>query len=196
MRPAIALAVLLLLTPLTLPAQHGGSMPSASRAPREAAQYDFLVGQWELTVTPKVPSLAAFVHGQPRLHGSWKAWRALDGWGVEDELRIVDESGNPRSLTQALRVYDPSTRKWIVATADAYRQRIAHSTAQWRGTEMVGTGTGADGDGRSYMVRTRMTAITPTSFRFVQDRSDDGGATWDEARLVIDAKRVAAAAAR
>ena len=58
-------------------AQHGGtgsSLPGTA-APAEAAQFDFLVGQWELEVTPKVGGLGAMIHGAPRLVGSWKAWR-------------------------------------------------------------------------------------------------------------------------
>jgi hypothetical protein len=179
-------------------AQHSsGTAPArAVRPPREATQYDFLVGQWELTVTPKVSGLAARIHGVPRLRGSWKAWRALDGWGVEDELRIVDESGNPQSLAKAVRVYDPTARKWNAAIVDAYRQRVTQSTAEWTAGAMVSTTDGVDGDGKAYRARTRIARVTPTSFRYEQDRSYDGGRTWDEARLVIEAKRVAAAAPR
>ena len=169
----------------------------ATRPPREASQYDFLVGQWELTVTPKVSSLAARIHGVPRLRGSWKAWRALDGWGIVDELRIVDESGNPQGFTHFVRVYDATAKRWTISSVDVYRQQLARSTAQWQGSEMVTTSDVAtDTDGKAYTTRTRVTAITPTSFRYQQDRSYDAGKTWEEGRLVITAKRVAATAAR
>ena len=178
-------------------AQHeGGGATSDGRPPREAAQYDFLVGQWELTVRPRVSGLAARIHGVPRLRGSWKGWRALDGWGIEDELRIVDESGNPHALTRFVRVYDPRQKRWAVAAVDAYHQQVTQSTAQWRGGEMVALGEGTDAEGKRYTSRTRIGAITLSSFRYQQDRSYDGGKTWDEGRLVIDAKRVAAVAPR
>lgn len=197
----VTLAAALLAFPLAFPlaarAQHGGAAPArASRPPREATEYDFLIGQWELVVTPKVNSLAARIHGVPKLHGTWKAWRALDGWGIEDELRIVDDAGNPQSLTQSLRVYDPAARQWIVAVADAYRQRVTQGTARWAGGEMVSMGQGSGSDDTAYRTRARITRITPASFRFEQDRSSDGGKTWDVGRLVILATRVAATAPR
>ena len=197
MRAAALLLAVTLILPAAAHAQHGSGAPAPTvRAPREAAQYDFLLGQWELTVTPKVGGLAARIHGVPKLHGSWKAWRALDGWGIEDELRIVDASGNPQAFTHFVRMYDPAARRWIVSAMDVYRQAASQSSAQWQGREMVSTGRGTDADGKAYVTRTRVTAITPTSFRYQQDRSYDNGATWDEARVVIEAKRTAATAAR
>ncbi|MDB4899973.1 MAG: hypothetical protein JWN53_1781, partial [Gemmatimonadetes bacterium] len=140
--------------------------------------------------------LAARIHGVPKLRGSWKGWRALDGWGVEDVLRIVDESGNPQAFTQFVRVYDPSRKEWGVVSVDAYRQQITQSTAHWTGSEMIVTNEGTDGDGTPYVGRARIGAITPSSFRYQQDRSYDNGKTWQEGRLVIDAKRVSAVARR
>ena len=185
------------LSPLIVRAQHGPTAaPVATRAPKEASQYDFLVGQWNLTVTPKVSGLVARIHGVPKLRGSWKCWRALDGWGVEDELRIVDESGNPQALTHFVRIYDPAQRRWIVSAVDAYRQQLTQSTAQWQGAEMISTSEGTDGDGKRYTSRTRIGSITPSGFRYQQDRSYDGGKSWEEGRVVIEAKRVAAVAPR
>ena len=177
-------------------AQHGGAAPPATTPPAEARQFDFLVGQWEIEVKPKVGGLAAMIHGAPKLAGSWKAWRALDGFGVEDEMRIVDGSGNPMSLSKALRVFDRNQARWTVVGVDAYRGHVSNSTAQWRDNEMRISGSGADAEGKAYLSRTRYFDIKPDAFRMQQDRSYDNGQTWDEAQLVIEAHRTAAAAAR
>lgn len=194
----VAIAIAVTLGPRPAHPQHdgGGASAPSTRPPREASQYDFLIGQWELTVTPKVSSLAARIHGQPKLRGSWKAWRALDGWGIEDELRIIDESGNPRALTHFVRVYDPASKRWQVASVDAYRQKVVQSTAQWDGSAMTSISKAVDGDGKAYLSRTRLTRVTPTSFRYQQDRSYDGGKSWDDGLLVIEARRVAGQAVR
>src|SRR5262249_44681330 len=178
-------------------AQHDGtSAAPAPSTPAEARQFDFLLGQWEVDVKPKVGGLAAMIHGSPKLSGSWKAWRALDGLGVEDELRIADGSGNPMSLSQALRVFDRNQGRWAIVGVDAYRARISNSTAQWQEGEMRVTGNGVDNEGKTYLSRTRYYDIGADAFRMQQDRLYDDGQSWDEATLVIDARRVAAAASR
>jgi hypothetical protein len=177
-------------------AQHSGGAQPIRSAPREASQFAFLTGQWELVVSPGVSGLAAKIHGVPRLAGTWKAWRAFDGFGVEDELRITDESGNPRSLSHAMRYYDATARRWITTTLDVYRGVFTSSTAEWRDGVMLVTSHGIDAEGKAYAVRSRYYDISPTAFRFRQDRSSDEGKSWTEGVLSIDAKRVAAAASR
>ena len=197
-KSAVVLALLLLALPGVAAAQHsgGGSAPPSTTAPAEARQFDFLIGQWELDVKPKVSSLAAMIHGSPKLVGSWKAWRGLDGFGVQDELRIADASGNPMSLNEALRVFDRNQNRWTVVGVDVYRARVSNSTAQWNGSEMRLDGNGVDGEGKAYVSRTRYFEIGADAFRMQQDRSYDNGQTWEEATLAIEARRVAAAAAR
>jgi hypothetical protein len=198
-RKLLLLLTLMLASPTALFAQHGGgagAAPPPTSAPAEARQFDFLIGQWELEVKPKVNSLAAMIHGAPKLVGSWKAWRGFDGFGVEDELRVVDASGNPMSLNHALRVYDRNQNRWTIVGIDVYRARVSNSTAQWQTGEMQLDGTGIDSEGKPYLSRTRYSAITPDAFRMQQDRSSDNGQTWDEATLVIEAKRVTAGAPR
>lgn len=194
----IALIALSLL-PLVARAQHkdaGGAAPRSATAPKEASQYDFLIGQWELTVVPKVSGLAAKIHGVPKLVGTWKAWRAFDGWGVEDEMRIVDASGNPNALAHAMRFYDASTKKWTQSLLDVYRARLSTGSSEWKGNLMEISGEGTDQEGRPYIGRTRFYDITATTFRYRQDRSFDSGKTWTEGILKIDAKRVSAVAPR
>jgi hypothetical protein len=180
-------------------AQHGGgaggARPPAAAAPREATQFDFLVGQWEVEIRVPARGLAQRLHGTPRLSGTWKAWRALDGWGVEDELRIVDGSGNPMSLNHAVRAYDATARRWSVSALDVYRTRWTTATAEWRDGEMHLSGSGTTADGQALVTRTRFHDVTAQAFRMRQERSTDGGETWEET-LRIDAKRVAAAAPR
>jgi hypothetical protein len=189
------ITIAVLLSPAMSQAQHGaGASPNRS-APREASQFNFLLGQWDLTVTPASRTLAQKVHGMGKLSGTWKAWRVMDGWGIEDELRIIDGSGNPMALSHAVRLYDAASKKWKTSTLDPYRGLINASEAEWRQSQMNTSSRGADPDGRAYLSRSRYTDIKAGSFRFIQERSTDGGKTWKE-NLTIEAKRVSATAAR
>jgi hypothetical protein len=192
-------ACLLLLTSLQVAyAQHGGAsapLPAAA-ASKEARQFDFLIGQWEIELTPKVNSLAAMIHGAPRLSGTWKAWPAFDGFGIEDQMRVVDGSGNPVSLTHALRIYDGKNARWLISGLDVYRTRFSSASGTWQAGEMHINGTGTNNEGKPYLNRTRFFEIGTDGFRMQQDRSFDGGGTWEEAVVAIVAKRVAAKAAR
>jgi hypothetical protein len=192
------IAIFGIVLPAALLAQHGapGAARPALTPAKEASQFDFLIGQWELVVTPKVNSLAAKIHGAPTLLGTWKAWRAVDGFGIEDELRIMDRSGNPSALGEMLRVYSANDRQWIITGVDVYRGRASSAKGDWQNGAMVIIGQGVDEEGKPYQLRTRFFDITPAAFVFQQDRSSDGGKSWDEALLKITAKRVAAAAPR
>lgn len=187
----LALA-LIVSFPLCGFAQHMAAAPVAANAPTEAKQFDFLLGQWELDVHPKVSGLAAMIHGAPKLVGTWKAWRVLDGLGIEDEMRIVDASGNPLSLSRALRIYGKADARWQVSGVDAYRGRISLSTGTMQGAEMHMDGQFTDPQEKPTLTRTRYFDITADSFHMQQDRSTDNGQSWEEGALTIDAKRTAA----
>lgn len=188
---ALVLSFVLALTSVAQ-AQHGGG----AEAPPEAAQFDFLIGQWELEVSPKVGGLAALIHGAPKLVGSWKAWKAFDGHGLGDELRIVDASGNPQSLSHSQRIYDARTRRWLVSGLDVYRARFGSSNGQWQGGEMRLEGSGLTHDGKPLLTRTRFMEISAERFKMRQDRSYDNGANWEEGALTVVARRVSRKAAR
>jgi hypothetical protein len=192
----LALLLSILAAPAIALAQHAAVARPNTKPPAEAGEYAFLVGQWDLTVEVPAPSLAARIHGMPKLVGTWKAWRALDAWGVEDELRITDEAGNPISFGQTVRVYDAAARRWSLSTLDVYRARFSAGESEWRGGEMHLTAQGIDREGRPYKSRSRYFEITPGGFRFQQDRSTDDGKTWTEGALRIAAKRAAATATR
>jgi hypothetical protein len=174
-------------------AQHDGG---GAVAPAEAAQFDFLVGQWDLEVSPKVNGLAAMIHGAPKLVGSWKAWRSFDGYGLDDELRILDASGNPLSLNHSQRIFDAKARRWLVSGLDVYRARFGSSSGQWQDGEMRLEGSGQTAEGKPMLTRTRFFEISAERFKMRQDRSYDNGASWEEGTLTVVAKRVARKAAR
>lgn len=196
-RSLLALAVLALLPAAAYP-QHdgGGAARMTTAAPSEAGQFAFLVGQWEVTVTPQATSLAAKIHGAPKLMGSWKAWRALDGFGIEDELRIVDGSGNPSALAHTVRFYDAAQSRWTQTSLDVYRGRFTPATGEWVEGEMRIRSVGRDAEGTPYVQRVRFYDITPTGFKYQADRSMDGERTWERAVVRMEARRVAAAAPR
>lgn len=162
--------------------------------PAEASQFAFLVGQWDVTAKPPAHSLAEKIHGVRALTGTWTAWRAMDGFGVDDELRIVDPSGNPHLVAHSLRMYDPAAKAWKSTTFDAFGGAVIPMSGAWNGHELTITSS-ALGAGGKTLVRARFHDITPGSFAFTEDRSTDGGATWSEL-FTADAKRVAASASR
>jgi len=197
MRPVVPiLALLSLAAAPAAVAQHGGAPGSARVPPSAAKQFDFLVGQWELTIKPKASSMAARLHGSPVLVGTWKAWQAFDGWGIEDELRIVDRSGNPMALTHTIRVFDQASSRWNQTALDVYRGRFVEGNGGRESGEMTVTSSSTDADGNRILTRYTFTKVTPSSFIARQDRSVDGGQKWEEGTLVIEAKRVAASAPR
>src|SRR5688572_21330297 len=176
-------------------AQHGGGQPNPAAGPApEAKQCDVLVGEWTLAVEPKTSSIAAMIHGAPKLVGTWRAKRTFDGHGVEDELRIVDASGNPVSYSRAMRIWSAAEQRWLVTALDVYRARFTSATAAGRDGAMHQSGSGTDRDGKPYATRSRYHDITPDGFTMTQDRSADGGTEWDEAVLVVKATRAGASA--
>lgn len=195
LRAVVALIALLL--PSVAIAQHSGSAaPPPPVAPREGTQFDFLVGQWELVGRPQATTLAQRLHGVSKLPGTWKAWRALDGWGVQDELRLTDASGNPLLLAHSVRYFDSAARRWSISAVDVYKGIVSTASADWRGEEMIVNGNGKDAEGKMYISRATFSKITPTSFTYRLDRSYDNGKKWTEDVTRIDARRVAAAAPR
>jgi hypothetical protein len=193
------LAVLVLSLPImTTPAFSQGPTehPLITSAPREARQFDFLVGQWELVGEPGLPTLVAFFHGTPKFPGTWRASRALDGFGIEDDLRLSDPSGNPQVFIHSVRAYDATAHQWNQATTDVYRARANNGTGQWKDGAMTSLAHSTDAEGKPLLVRSRFSAINPNSFKWQQDVSYDEGRTWTEGKLKIEAKRVAVVAPR
>jgi hypothetical protein len=93
----------------------------------------------------------------------------------------------------SLRLYDPQSRQWSIS--------FASRSAGAMGPPSVGEFKDGRGDfydqetinGRAAFVRFSVSDITPTSCRFEQAFSTDGGKTW-EVNLIVDETRVTDAA--
>jgi len=177
-------------------AQHGplATTPDVVTAPpAEAHQFDFLLGDWSLVALPHVSKMVALVHGQPKLGGRWKAWRSVEGFGIEDELRLTTDGGDPALFAHSLRIFDRAARRWSAATVDVYRTRLQTATATWKDGVMETSGESTTDDGHRYLSRARFTAIGRDSFHYELQRSYDGGTTWEDPQIVIEAHRAAPA---
>ncbi|MEO5624985.1 MAG: hypothetical protein ABIQ70_03110 [Dokdonella sp.] len=168
--------------------------PATVMIPAEARQFDFLIGQWQVEVHPKVSSLVAMIHGTPHIAGIWTAVRAADGLGVVDDLRVVDGSGNPLSSNHSVRTYVEAEAQWKISGGDTANKRDSEAHGHLRDGVMILEGRYTDSEGNITLTRTRYLDITAGGFRMQQDRSTDNGQSWDENALTIDAKRPTSAA--
>jgi hypothetical protein len=195
---ALSLALCLAtVAPPAARAQHFGGGGPDTTPPAEAHQLDFLLGDWTLVVLPHVSTMVAMVHGQPKLAGSWKAWRSVEGFGIEDEMRVTSPEGDPLAFSHALRVFDRSGQRWRATLLDVYRTRFDTSTGVLAAGELIFTGEERHADdGRFVVARARFGQITRDGFHWQQELSYDHGKTWEEPSLVIEAHRAPAAAAR
>lgn len=162
---------------------------AAGAAAPETQQFDFLLGDWQVSGEVKVSGLVAMIHGRPKLAGSWKAWRAADGQGIEDALTLTDAAGTPRAAIHLTRRFSRDDNCWKISGRDAYKGTLPPATARRQGDEMLMTSSGTTPEGKRYRTRTHYLAIGPRSFRVVQDRSYDEGKTWDEGAMTLDVHR-------
>ena len=148
--------------------------------------FDFEVGTWKI-------HLKRLDH---RLVGSTN-WVEFDGtsvtrkvWGGRADLEEFETDspagGHIEGLT--LRLYDPQTHQWSLYWATSKSGAMGPPTI---GEFKNGRGEFYDQEmfnGRAILVRFVISDITPTSCRFEQSFSDDGGKTWEVNWIAIDTR--------
>jgi hypothetical protein len=177
-RVAASLLAASLSLPSAAPAQpHGPPTSSPNGAPDGARDFDFEIGNWKTHVARLRHPLSGDT-----------VWLEYDGtsvvkpvWGgrantVELE---VEGPGGRHIQGLSLRLYNPQSRQWSI--------NYVNAASGTMGVPTVGAFTNGRGeffdweayDGRMILVRNVWKDITPTSCRFEQSYSDDGGRTWE-----------------
>lgn len=169
------------------PLQATEAKPKPVAAASRQTDFDFLFGKWK-------------VHNRKlreRLRGS-TAWDEFEAtsvarpvWGGRanmDEFEGESPSGHIQGMT--LRLYDPKARQWSLYWSNSSSGTLDRPMV---GEFRNGRGEFYDQElfeGRSIYVRFIWSDITPTSCRWEQAFSADGGKTW-EVNWVMEFTRVA-----
>jgi hypothetical protein len=126
--------------------------------------YGWLIGRWAMDAT--VCGDDGPQRGTGEIYFGW----VLEGRAIQD---IWILPGVFHGTT--LRIYDPTIDAWHVLWADPLRQYYARQIGRARGADIVQEGTNDTGE----TLRWTFTDIASDRFRWLGERSLDGGASWD-----------------
>ncbi|HEV7509959.1 MAG TPA: hypothetical protein VGS07_34120 [Thermoanaerobaculia bacterium] len=166
-----------LFNPLAISAQTGTGAPALRDGQHD---FDFEMGSWKTHLSRL----------EKPLTGSTK-WIEFDGtiesrpiWGGKanlDEFEADGPNGHIQGLT--LRLYNPESHQWSLYWGTSKNGTLPPPPTVGSFNAKNGQGEFYDQEsfnGRMIFVRYVWSNITPTTARFVQSFSDDGGKTWED----------------
>lgn len=189
-RIALAAALLAVALGSIVPAYSSQDNPKKIEAPNLSGlhDFDFLVGKWQVHHY-RLKERLADNHEWVEFDGTCNNFPLMDGWGNVDDNVLKMPEGEYRGV--GLRSYDPKTGQWTIWWLDS-RMPSANIDPPVKGSFENGVGTFYADDtlrGKSIRVRFTWSNITPTSARWEQAFSPDGGKTW-EVNWKMDFRRV------
>ena len=137
--------------------------PAPDRADKMGL-YGWLIGQWEMDATMHGDDGTRH-RGRGEIHFAW----ALEGRAIQDVWILPGVF-----YGTTLRIYDPGLDAWHILWSDPLRQFYTRQIGRAQGPDIVQEGRNDAGGA----VRWRFIDITPDSFRWLGERSTDGGKTW------------------
>ena len=137
--------------------------PAPDRASKMSL-YGWLIGSWTMETVCYLDDGTQYKESG-QIHFGW----VLEGRAIQDVWIL---SGIYHGTT--LRIYDPGIDAWHIVWCDPLKQYYARQIGRARGKDIVQDGTNSVGE----PVRWSFTEITGDSFRWLGERSPDGGATW------------------
>lgn len=147
--------------------------------------FDFEIGTWKTHLKRLVKPLTGSTTWV-EYEGVTKVTKVLDGRANLVELKASGPAGSFEGLS--LRLYNPEARQWTLNFANASSGVLSPAAI---GEFKNGRGEFYNQDtlyGRTILVRFVILDITPTSCRFEQSFSEDGGKTWELNWVAVDTR--------
>ena len=174
--------VLLIMTAVSSPHVHAAQdTPKPVAADTDLSglhDFDFLVGEWRVHSRRLKERLAASTDWE-EFEGTIISRRLMDGWANVDDTVFHTPQGIYRGV--APRAYDPKSGQWAIWWIDG-RNPFGALDPPVKGRFVKGVGTFYADDvlrGKPIKVRFTWSDITPTTARWEQAFSPDGGKTWE-----------------
>jgi hypothetical protein len=159
-------------------------------APRDGQHdFDFDIGSWKThlsRLSHPLTGSSTWVDYE----GMTSVRKVWNGRANLVELEADGPAGHIEALS--LRLYNPDSRQWSLNFANSSSGTVGPPTI---GEFKNGRGEFYDQEtlnGRSILVRFIISRITPTSCRFEQAFSDDGGKTWEVNWIATDTRTTSA----
>ena len=168
---------------LAVHAARAGDAPATEAPAGKPGDFDFLAGEWKIAHRRlKTPGTNEW----DEFEGEATCWTILSGVGSVEELRIPAR----KFAGMGLRLLDVEKRIWNDFWVNAKSGVLTTPGQTGMFVDGVGTFTADDMDGTTPIkVKGVWDRITPTSCRWWQAVSRDGGATWEE-NWFMDWRRV------
>jgi hypothetical protein len=160
--------VILLLGALWLAmAALGQATPPKPCSTPEFRQFDFWVGDWDLSWPGKA--------SQPEQHGSNRVVSEFDGCVIHENFS--SPAVNPPYLGTSVSVFTPQLQKWQQTWVDNQGGYLDF-TGEFKDGEMILSREAVGPAGKKFLQRMVFRNIKQDSFDWSWESSTDGGATW------------------
>jgi len=186
MKTSWLIRFLLLSILITFPVSGAKTVAQGPTAARDGQHdFDFEIGKWKTHLRRLLRPLTrstTWVEYQ----GTTVVSKVWDGRANLVELQVDGPAGHIEALS--LRLYNPESRQWSLNFANSKGGTLSSPTI---GEFKNGRGEFYDQEtlnGRAILVRFLIFDITPSSCRFEQAFSDDGGKTWEVNWIATDTR--------
>lgn len=171
----------------------GPSAPALAQASSAASptardgqrDFDFEIGTWTTRLSRRLRPLTGSTTWV-EYTGTTVVRKVWNGRANLVELEVDGQAGHLEGLS--LRLYNPESRQWSL--------NFSNSAGGTLSPPAIGEFRNGRGEfysqetlnGRAILVRFVISDITPTSCRFEQSFSDDGGKTWEANWIAVDTR--------
>jgi len=158
--------------------------PPDGRDPQR--DFDFEIGSWNTHLSRRLRPLTGS-NTWVEYDGTTEVRKVWSGRANLVELVVDGPAGHIEALS--LRLYNPESRQWSLNFSNSAGGTLSEASI---GGFKNGRGEFYDQEtlnGRAILVRFVIHDITPTSCRFEQAFSDDGGKTWEVNWIATDTRR-------